>query len=80
MHFQSEIETGEIMAGPGTTVHITDIDKGLSEAIRGCFDAFGGAAALLKRSGDVYLPLDTRIEVSVGDKVKAGTSILGFLQ
>ena len=28
---------------------------------------------------DVYLPLNTKINVSVGDKVKAGTSILGDL-
>ena len=28
---------------------------------------------------DVYLPLDTNLKVRVGDKVKAGTSILGDL-
>jgi phosphatidylserine decarboxylase len=28
---------------------------------------------------DVYLPTDSDIEVAVGDKVKAGTSILGQL-
>ncbi|MCD6223971.1 MAG: phosphatidylserine decarboxylase family protein [Deltaproteobacteria bacterium] len=28
---------------------------------------------------DVYLPADSDISVSIGDKVKAGTSILGFL-
>lgn len=28
---------------------------------------------------DVYLPVDTKLEVAVGDKVRAGTSILGFL-
>ena len=28
---------------------------------------------------DVYLPADTRLEVSIGEKVKAGTSILGQL-
>ena len=29
---------------------------------------------------DVYLPVNTNIEVAVGDKVKAGTSILGKLE
>lgn len=28
---------------------------------------------------DVFLPMDSKINVSVGDKVKAGTSILGYL-
>jgi phosphatidylserine decarboxylase len=28
---------------------------------------------------DVYLPADTKINVSVGDKINAGTSILGYL-
>ena len=28
---------------------------------------------------DVYLPLETRLNVAVGDKVKAGTSIVGYL-
>nr|HID59102.1 phosphatidylserine decarboxylase family protein [Desulfobacterales bacterium] len=29
---------------------------------------------------DVYLPVETRVTVSTGDRVKAGTSILGYLQ
>lgn len=29
---------------------------------------------------DVYLPVDTNIKVSIGDKVKAGTSVLGCLE
>jgi len=29
---------------------------------------------------DVYLPEDTKLNVSVGDKVQAGTSILGYLK
>ena len=29
---------------------------------------------------DVYLPLNTKVQVSVGDKVSAGASILGFVQ
>ena len=29
---------------------------------------------------DVYLPADTRLEVGIGDKVRAGTSILGWLK
>jgi len=28
---------------------------------------------------DVYLPLDTNLKVRVGDRVKAGTSVLGDL-
>ena len=28
---------------------------------------------------DVYLPTDTKLQVKVGDKVKAGTSVLGSL-
>ncbi len=28
---------------------------------------------------DVYLPPDTELNVSLGDKVSAGTSIIGFL-
>ncbi len=28
---------------------------------------------------DVYLPADTRLEIAVGNSVKAGTSILGYL-
>jgi phosphatidylserine decarboxylase len=28
---------------------------------------------------DVYLPNETKLGVSVGDKVKSGTSILGYL-
>jgi len=28
---------------------------------------------------DVFLPPDSRLEVSVGDKVQAGASILGYL-
>lgn len=28
---------------------------------------------------DVYLPVDSKLNVSVGDKVKAGTSVLGYL-
>jgi phosphatidylserine decarboxylase len=28
---------------------------------------------------DVYLPADSKLEVAVGDKVRAGTSILGYL-
>ncbi len=29
---------------------------------------------------DVYLPLDVKVDVSAGDKVRAGTSILGYLK
>ena len=29
---------------------------------------------------DVYLPLETDLAVSVGDKVRAGTAVLGFLE
>ena len=28
---------------------------------------------------DVYLPEDTKLNVSTGDRVKAGTSVLGYL-
>ena len=28
---------------------------------------------------DVYLPAETRLEIAVGNSVKAGTSILGYL-
>ncbi len=28
---------------------------------------------------DVYLPADTRVSVTRGDKVRAGTSVLGYL-
>ena len=29
---------------------------------------------------DLYLPMDTKIKVSVGDKVKGGESIMGVLK
>jgi len=29
---------------------------------------------------DVYLPLETDLAVAVGDKVRAGTAVLGFLE
>ena len=28
---------------------------------------------------DVYLPADTKLNVTVGDKIKSGTSVLGYL-
>ncbi len=41
-----------------TKVHCADTAHGARSAVRECLDAFGGAASLLKRSGDVFIKVN----------------------